>query len=128
MVKKYFTEDTYLKFDEGLNDFVQAPLLFPPQEMLGETVESQQTVYGASHGDIPNVPGERFVRVETCDLCNQEYKLVDLVEFRGKYYCKVNMHNRAIHDIIMEENAGKFRGVPETVLGSTDVIIDQSIK
>lgn len=128
MTKKYFTEDTYSKFDEGLNDFVQAPLLFEPQEMLGETVASQQTVYGASHGDIPGMGMSHTGRVETCDICNMEYRMIDLVEFRGKYYCKKRMHVNVIRAILIEENAGKFNGRNETNIGTVDIIIDQSIK
>lgn len=127
-LNRFFTEDTYSKFDEATNSFVDSPLLFEAQEMLGEVSPTVQTVYGAAHGNVRKPIDVRMGRVETCDICNHEYRLNELVEFRGKFYCLENLHNKVIGDILLTENLNSFQPPAEEVVGNTELIIDQSVK
>lgn len=129
MQKKYFTTDTYKKFDPVTNSIVEdQPLMFPPEELRGETTEQQIAVYGANAAGAKAVPLERVGRMETCTVCNHEFRITEMVQFRGKWYCKPSLHIREIASILKLENESRNRPRQEREIGNPNPIIDQSLR
>jgi hypothetical protein len=62
---------------------------------------------------------------EMCTICHEEFRVGDMVEFRGKFYCKERLHNKVISGILIDENSRKV--VPVDAGRSVQIVIDEGI-
>ena len=96
--------------------------VFPPEEMRGEISPATVEVLGASAGNVAEGTGPQH----ECIICSQDFRISDMVFFRGDWYCRQFQHDLIIASILRKEMADRYIPRPERQAGQLALVMDQS--